>query len=242
MVTMTTSTDVEGDCTAVPAAFVIQPANVDECAFVRSLQAGEEWAFAAMVRLFGGRLLTVARRILRNEEDARDVVQIAYMNAFRAIGSFEADCRLSTWLHKITVNAALMKLRSRSRKPEESIERWLPTFDEGGHHVEPVSRWPSPERVVADAETRALVRECIDQLPDGYREVLILRDLEERSFVEIAQALSTTPNAVKIRVHRARQALVTLTRMAVSRTHPIGGCEETTPMSTVHAHRHRRSA
>src|SRR5687767_13735229 len=109
---------------------------VDEKALVEALRAGDEWAFETMVRQFGGRLLAVARRLTRNDEDARDVVQTAYLSAFRALSAFEGTCQLSTWLHRIVVNTALMRLRSRRRKPEESIDVLLPPFQDDGHHVE----------------------------------------------------------------------------------------------------------
>ena len=85
-----------------------------------------EAAFEQVVRAYGGRLLAVARRIVGSEEDARDVVQDAFLNAFRSLDRFEGNAKLSTWLHRIVVNAALMKLRTRKRKPEQSIETLLP--------------------------------------------------------------------------------------------------------------------
>lgn len=186
---------------------------VDEQALVAELRAGSELAFETMVRMYGGRLLSVARRITRNEEDAYDVMQSAYLNAFRALGSFEGSCQLSTWLHRITVNAALMRLRSLRRKREESIETLLPAFLEDGHHAEQFSDWGTPaDRLLEREQTRAVVRACIQQLPDNYREVLILRDIEELSTEEAAKMLSMTQTAVKVRLHRARQALSTLLR------------------------------
>jgi RNA polymerase sigma-70 factor, ECF subfamily len=186
---------------------------VDEQALVSALRAGSELAFETMVRVYGGRLLSVARRITRNDEDARDVVQSAYLNAFRALGDFEGGCQLSTWLHRITVNTALMRLRSQRRKPEESIETLLPAFQEDGHHVEQFSDWSAPaDRLLEREQTRTMVRACIQQLPDNYREVLMLRDIEELSTEEAAKVLSMTQTAVKVRLHRARQALSTLLR------------------------------
>ena len=187
--------------------------GVDERALVDALRAGSEAAFETMVRAYGGRLLAVARRITKNDEDARDVVQSAYLSAFRALNQFESGCQLSTWLHRITVNAALMRLRSSRRKPEESIETLLPSFQEDGHHVEQFSDWAAPaDQLLERKQTRALVRVCIQQLPDNYREVLILRDIEELSTLEVAEKLSMTQTAVKVRLHRARQALSTLLR------------------------------
>jgi RNA polymerase sigma-70 factor (ECF subfamily) len=181
--------------------------------FLASLRAGDEQAFEALVRVYGGRMLAVARRLVRNDDDAQDVVQSAYLNAFRSIGEFEGQCLIGTWLHRIVVNTALMKLRSRRRKPESSIDDLLPAFQEDGHHVEQFSDWCAPaDQLMERAQTQAIVRACIDQLPDNYREVLILRDIEELSTEESARALSMTTTAVKVRLHRARQALSTLLR------------------------------
>ena len=186
---------------------------VDEKALLAALQAGHEWAFETMVRVFGGRLLAVARRFTRNEEDARDVVQSAYLSAFRALNDFEGASQLSTWLHRIVVNTALMKLRSQRRKPEGSIEVLLPAFQEDGHHVEQFSEWAAPaDQLLERKQTRATVRACIEQLPENYRAVLVLRDIEELSTQEAAEMLAMTPTAVKVRLHRARQALSTLLR------------------------------
>ena len=185
----------------------------DEQALVAGLRAGDERAFDTLVRTFGGRLLAVARRFVRNEQDAQDVVQSAYLSAFRSVGQFVGHCLISTWLHRIVVNTALMRLRSRRRKPEESIEALLPAFLEDGHHVEQFSEWGMPaDALLERQQTRKIVRACIDQLPDNYREVLILRDIEELSTQEAADALRMTPTAVKVRLHRARQALSTLLR------------------------------
>ena len=186
---------------------------VDDQTLLTSLRAGHEWAFETMVRLYGGRLLAVARRFTRNDEDAQDVVQSAYLSAFRALSDFEGACQLSTWLHRIVVNTALMKLRSRRRKPEESIEALLPAFQEDGHHVEQFSEWSAPaDQLLERKETRATIRACIEQLPENYRAVLKLRDIEELSTQEVAEMLEMTPTAVKVRLHRARQALSTLLR------------------------------
>ena len=186
---------------------------IDETALVVALKAGEEWAFETMVRTFGGRLLAVARRFVRNEEDARDVVQSAYLSALRALADFEGTAQISTWLHRIVVNTALMQLRSRRRKPEESIEELLPTFQADGHHVEQFSDWSVPADLLLERrDTRRTVRACVDRLPDNYRIVLLLRDIEERPTQEVAELLMMTPTAVKVRLHRARQALSTLLR------------------------------
>ena len=187
--------------------------GVDEQALLDGLKKGEDWAFEALIRTFGARMLSVARRIVGNDEDARDVVQSAYLSAFRAIGSFEGSSQLSTWLHRVVVNTALMRLRSRRRKPEESIDALLPAFKTDGHFAERfVSGSLAADQLLEREETRRIVRDAIAQLPDQYREVLVLRDIEERDTSETAELLGTTPNVVKVRLHRARQALFTLLR------------------------------
>jgi RNA polymerase sigma-70 factor, ECF subfamily len=176
---------------------------------VTRLKSGDEEAFERLVREHGGRLLAVARRFLRDEEEARDAVQDCFLSAYRSIKNFEQGSRLSTWLHRIVINASLMRLRRRQRKPEEPIEDFLPQFQADGHQVNhPTPDWEgSAESLLARSQTRAIVRAAIERLPESYRAVLLLRDIEEMSTEEAAHSLGVTENAVKIRLHRARQAL-----------------------------------
>ena len=180
--------------------------------FVARLQAGDSGAFEALVRRESGPLLRVARRFLRSEEDARDALQDAFVAAYKSIGRFASNSRLSTWLHRILINACLMRLRAQKRRPEEDIDAYLPRFAEDGHQAEPSETWsePAADDFLERAELRDLVRSAIDRLPEQYRIVLLLRDIEEMTTEETAEALGITPNAVKIRLHRARQALRTL--------------------------------
>ena len=183
----------------------------DDAALVARMQAGEEVAFEACVRSHGGRLLAVARRILGNEEDARDAVQDAFLSAFKEIGNFLGQSRLGTWLHRIVVNAALGRLRTRQRHPERSIEELLPHFGEDEHQVDPPAPWKAtPETGLQVQEARELVQGCISRLPESYRTVLLLRDIEGLDTEEAARLLDTSPGVVKTRLHRVRQALRTL--------------------------------
>ena len=180
----------------------------DEATLVAGLRAGDERAYERLVVAYGGRMLAVARRILRDEEAARDALQEAFLLAFRGLPRFAGQSRLGTWLHRIVVNAALMKLRRGRARPEESIEPLLPVFLADGHAADAFVAWAEgADQLLARAEVRALVREAIDRLPETYRTVLLLRDLEELAAAEVAELLGITPNAVKIRLHRARQAL-----------------------------------
>src|SRR5262249_39730840 len=152
--------------------------SVNEASLVSALRRNDPEAFEKVVGRFGGRMLAVARRYLDSEQDCADAVQDAFISAFQAIAGFEGNSQLGTWLHRIVINACLMKLRSRSRRHEISIEGLLPTFNADGHHAQPPRRWrlPPDEQLQCD-ETRTLVRRCIDMLPDDYRNVLLLRDI-----------------------------------------------------------------
>jgi RNA polymerase sigma-70 factor (ECF subfamily) len=172
------------------------------------LRAQDAAAFERLVREHYARLLAVARRILRNEEDAIEAVQDAFLSAFKGLTGFDGNARLATWLHRIAVNAALMKMRRRPPRPEISIDELLPTFLDDGHQANPAAPWREhgPE-ALARQETCQLIRDCIDRLPEAHRTVLVLRDIEGLDTEETAGLLEVSVGVVKTRLHRARQAL-----------------------------------
>lgn len=183
----------------------------EEAALVVRLRRQDQAACEEFVRRHSGRMLATARRLLRSDDDAADAVQEAFLSAFRSIDRFEGTSQLGTWLHRIVVNACLMKLRAKARAPEVSIETLLPTFNSWGHHVRGVPLWRKlPIDELLTEETRALVRRCIDMLPEDFRTILLLRDIEELSTEEAAGVLDITVGTAKVRLHRARQALRTL--------------------------------
>lgn len=180
-------------------------------ALVAGARAGDAASREDLVRTHGPRLLAVARRLLANEDDAHDCVQEAFLQAFRNLHRFEGRSTLATWLHRILVNAALMQLRARERRREEPIDDLLPRFAEDGHRVEPAAaRPPAVEAALEREDTTRLVRAAIARLPESYRIVLVLRDIEGYETGETAALLETTSGAVKVRLHRARAALKTL--------------------------------
>lgn len=190
-----------------PATAAAEP----EADLLARLRAGDEAAFRDFVREQTPALLRVTRRLLRSEDEARDAVQDAFVAAFRGLPRFRGDSRLGTWIYRIAINAALAKLRARAGADEVSLDEWLPRFVDDGHATEPSAAWPADAETGAEqAEVRARVRASIDRLPDTHRTVILLRDIEELSTDEAAEALGITPGAVKVRLHRARQALRTL--------------------------------
>jgi len=208
----------------------ISRSTTPEPILVMRLKAGDADAFEELVRTTGGRLLAVARRFLRDEEAARDAVQETFVSAFRAIQTFDGHSQLSTWLHRIVVNASLMRLRTRQRRGEQSLEPLLPTFTDEGQHAETVMSWTEcPERALEQKQLRAIVREGIGELPDSYRAVLVMRDIEGLSTQEAADLLGISENALKLRLHRARQALGTIVRrrLAVGAATAVGASART---------------
>jgi len=194
-----------GCLTAEPTQRV---SSASESLLLARLQAGEDAAYQELLQTHGGRLLAVARRLMRNEEDARDCLQDAFLSAFRAIDSFEGKAKLGTWLHRIVVNACLMRLRSQKRKPEELVDPQLPEFDDYGFRIGSTEMASvSADELLESEEVREQVRKGIGGLPENYRTVLMLRDIEDFNTAETAEMLDLTTDAVKVRLHRARLAL-----------------------------------
>lgn len=183
------------------------PAPTGDAALIARLRTGDDAAFEELLRTLGPRLLSVARKMMGSEDDAADVFQDAMLSAFKSINAFDGKSLLSTWLHRIVVNAALMKMRTRRRHPETSIEKLLPTFESDGHHAQSIRRWKTPAGPETPEGVLKLVRTKIDELPADYREVLMLRDVQELDTQQTAEVLSISTNAVKTRLHRARLAL-----------------------------------
>lgn len=172
------------------------------------LKSGNPADTERFVRAHIGWMRSLAQRIVGDAGLADDCVQEAFIKAFRAIKDFEGRSSLKTWLHRITVNEALMKLRSIDRRREDTIDELLPDFDRNGCRIEPP--WgaiPTPSELLEQKATRDLVAAKIQALPDDYRIVLQLRDIEEMSTAEVAEMLEISESNVKVRLHRARAAL-----------------------------------
>ena len=191
----------------------LAPRLTEDAALIEGLRNGDDTAFEEMVRRFGGRLLATARRYLRSQDDAHDALQDAFLCAFRSMRNFNGDSRLSTWLHRIVINSALMLLRAERRRPDMHAEQ----FDDLLPRFEATPDWPAQSQnslpvyiYLEVAETQALIRRCINELPERHRLVLMLHDIDELETHEVAALLGLTTNNIKVRLHRARQALKAL--------------------------------
>lgn len=178
---------------------------------VQAILAGDRAAFEELVRQESPRLYRLIVRIVRDPDEARSVLQETFLQAFKGLSRFRGEAKLTTWLYGIGINQARAALRRNRRYKtleEEDIDRLQPSF-RAGAYVDRMKAW-NPDRVTEQAERQRLVREAIDQLPESYRTVVILRDIEELSTIEAARVLEISEGAVRVRLHRARQALRTL--------------------------------
>lgn len=176
---------------------------------VDGLRNGEETSYELLVRSFGPQVLAITRRYLRSEADAADCFQDTFIAVFNSISSYAGQSSLRQWVRGVAVKQSLMALRKRKRVREDSIEHMMPLFDASGSRVEsPGEQRHSSIEAEIDAEAlKVTIRQSIDKLPDDYRVVLLLRDIDGLNTRETAAILGIRTNAVKTRLHRARAAL-----------------------------------
>jgi len=175
----------------------------------RLIAEGDEKGSELLVLRHGPRMLAVARRITGNEADAQDCLQEALIKCLNSIEQFEGRSGLGTWLHRIVVNVSLMRLRSKSRTREDSLDELQPAFDEHGMRMEdaPLADASEIEASFEQGRAREAVRAAIDKLPEEYRAIIIARDIEQLTTAEAAEVLDISRSLVKTRLHRARAAL-----------------------------------
>ncbi len=188
-------------------------APLDEGELITRLKAGDHSAMEPVVRSFGGQMLATASRLVGSEDEAKECVQLAFIKAWKGISSFRADSSLRTWLHRIVTNEGLMKIRARKRRAEQSLDDHLPRFDSTTCRIEPLLGCASPasaDELLERATVRDQVRDAIEQLPQDYRTIVLLRDIEGFTTSETAELLELSVTNVKVRLHRARSALKNL--------------------------------
>ena len=182
--------------------------------FVERLKAGDPTAYEELIENYAEMVYRVAFRILQDPHDAEDAMQEAFLTVYRRIGSFRGDSKFSTWLYRITSNAALDMIRARQRKQGQDIA-WDDTEEEGAPLPDTVT--PLPEEVLMRQETIALLEEALQHLSPKLRTAVILYELEGLSMKEVADVLGISESAAKVRVHRARLLLQEYVRQHVRR-------------------------
>jgi RNA polymerase sigma-70 factor, ECF subfamily len=178
----------------------------DESRMIASILAGDAHLFHELIRPYERRVYAMALSFLRNEADAEDVTQEAFLKAFRNLASFRGDAKFGTWLISITLNEARSRIRRRDAVKMESLDG--PEDEEG--HISPaqLTDWKEiPSEALERKEIRHLLHKAVTALPLIYREVFQLRDIEQMSVNEAAAALGITISSVKVRLHRARMML-----------------------------------
>jgi RNA polymerase sigma-70 factor (ECF subfamily) len=176
------------------------------------LRAQDPSVLEILMERYSPRIYRVAFGITRSHGDAEEVVQDVFVTLFRKIDSFEGRAALGTWLYRVAANAALIKRRGKRAEVEVHLEDYLPTFKADGHREGDrtmlLADWSeTPERELLSGEAREILEEGLALLPDHYRAILVLRDVEELSNEEVAEALGESVASVKSRLHRARMAL-----------------------------------
>ncbi len=174
---------------------------MEEKELIFRCQQGDEAAFEALIHLHEKKVYALCRRMCRDEDDALEAAQDTFLAVWRGIGSYRADAAFSTWLYRLATNACLDLLR-REKKRAEDV-----SLDDEERYIEPSDPTPMPEESVERAETQRMVREALYALPENYRQVLILRELEQLSYAEIAEIAQLDVGTVKSRISRARTAL-----------------------------------
>ncbi len=177
-----------------------------DLALLEALRRHESTAAERLLTTYGERAYRLAVGITGNEQDAEEVVQDALWSVVRKIDTFRGESAFGSWLHRIVANAAYQKLRGRQgQRRDVSLDEVLPLFDERGRHVGPTADWSARvDDPSIQTELRLALTAAIDELPAGSRTMLVLRDVEGLSNVEIAEVLGLSVPVVKTRVHRAR--------------------------------------
>lgn len=193
--------------------------NWQEASLVDRLKNGDERALEAIFNLYSSKLYSVAHRILGDVADAEEVIQDVFWTAFRKAKTFNGNAKFSTWLYRLTVNAALGRIRRSKKNKQVAYEEYLPKFQDDGHHlVRPVVDWSDTlDEKYADLEIQHLLADALDELKPLDKSVVVLSDLEGMSDKEISATLGLTVSAVKTRLHRAR--LFLRGKLAVSLGH-----------------------
>jgi RNA polymerase sigma-70 factor (ECF subfamily) len=175
---------------------------------LEALLSGDSVEFEKLVIQESPRLFRIIARLVNDESEAESVMQETYLQAYQRLHTFRRESKFTTWLYAIGINLARAHRRKMNRTVslgDQDIDRMQPVFSRGMYQSRPVS-W-DPQKIALQNERKSLVRDAIDQLPADYRTVLILRDIEEYSSDEVAQMLTISDGAVRVRLHRARQAL-----------------------------------
>ena len=176
-----------------------------EEALVREFQAGNLDAYDKIAEIYQKKIYALSFNLTRNQMDAQDVTQEVLLTLFKKVHTFQGKSAFSSWVYRITLNASYMKLRSKKKEPNVSLEDLLPSYNGSGYQQEKIQDWSeNTESLLFANETREVIQKAVDQLPEKEKVVFILRDGEGLSTEKVSDILELTIPAVKSRLHRAR--------------------------------------
>jgi len=176
-----------------------------EEALVRDLQNGNLEAYDKLAKIYQKKIYGLSFNLTRNQMDAQDVTQEVLLTLFRKINMFQGKSAFSSWVYRISINASYMKLRSKKKEPNVSIDELMPTFNGAGFQQEKIQDWSeNTESLIFTKETRDVINKAVNLLPEKEKVVFLLRDVEGLSSEKTGEILDLTVSAVKSRLHRAR--------------------------------------
>ena len=176
-----------------------------EESLVRDLQNGNLEAYDKIAEIYQKKIYGLSFNLTRNQMDAQDVTQEVLLTLFRKINMFQGKSAFSSWVYRIAVNASYMKLRSKKKEPNVSIDELMPSFNSAGFQQEKIQDWSeNTESLIFTKETRDVIDKAVNLLPEKEKVVFILRDVEGLSSEKAGEILDLTVPAVKSRLHRAR--------------------------------------
>jgi RNA polymerase sigma-70 factor (ECF subfamily) len=189
---------------------VTEPSDETERRFIARLQARDERAFNELVSLYEGRVYRMVLRMLGRRDEAEDMAQEVFVQVFKAIGQFRGDAKLSTWVYRIAVNLCKNRSKYLSRRHEHAQDELEPVMERAPLHETKSATFGDvarPDHMVEGFQLESIVHECLSELEPDFREVLVLRDIEDLSYEEIADITGLADGTVKSRLHRARAML-----------------------------------
>lgn len=176
-----------------------------EEALVRQFQKGNLEAYEKIVERYQKKIYALSFNLTRNPMDAQDVVQDVLLTIFKKIDTFQGKSAFSSWVYRVTLNATYMKLRSKKKEPNISLDDLLPNYNGSGYQQEKIQDWSeNTESLLFTNETKEVIQKAVDQLPEKEKVVFLLRDVEGLSTEKVSEILELTVPAVKSRLHRAR--------------------------------------
>lgn len=180
-------------------------ATGDNPNLVERLKVQDPGAMDELVDRFSDKIYNLAIGLLKNPDDAQDIVQDTLLQVFQKIDTFREEAALSSWIYRIALNFSYMKIRKNKRHDHLDIDEYMPKFQQSGMHSQPLNNWADKaENQLLRKEMRELIMTNIDKLSEKYKTVLVLRDIQGFSTEEVAEITEMTVSAVKSRLHRAR--------------------------------------